>query len=68
MQSMGLQSMGLQRVGHNLATEQPQQSASILFWSHFPYFLTWGSRNHLPGKQPAPKALSQGLLWDEPKL
>ena len=43
-------------------------SAFILSWSRSPYLLTWDSGNHLPNKQPVPKALSQGLLWNEPKL
>ena len=45
-------------------TNQPLSFSGLTF----PTSSLGGSRNHLPGKQPAPKALSQGLLWDEPKL
>ena len=42
----GLQSMGSQRVGHDVATQQQQQSSAHLLWSDTPPLYKWTAEPH----------------------
>ena len=55
-----LQSMGSQRVGHNLATEQPQQQGHVMMFSGF--------RGKLSQLRPSPPSLDSVFLRLPPSV